>query len=62
MQIQETCHADLPHADIVIQSIDDIDLSFDVIQPDLHCQTFGILRRKKIDPPDRNKKSGYQRE
>jgi hypothetical protein len=31
----------------VIQSIDDINLSFDIIQPDLHCQTFGILRANR---------------
>src|SRR6185436_13250581 len=48
-------HTDLSHADIVIKSVDDIDLSFYVVQPDLHRKPFGVLRSKQIDPPNRNK-------
>src|SRR5262245_8104003 len=54
-KFREHFNADLSHPDIMIQPVDNIYFSFNVIDPDLHGQTFGILRGKQINTPNGNK-------
>jgi hypothetical protein len=45
-EFREHSHRDMFHADIMIQAIDYIHLPAKPVDPDIHCETFGILRSK----------------
>ncbi len=54
------------HPDVVIDTVDLIHIPTEVVDPDFHIQTFGILRCPKADLPKRceigrnDQKSSYQ--
>ena len=53
---------DVPHADVVVQPVDDVEVAAQVIQPDLHVETLRILGRPELDFPQRQEIARDHRE
>ena len=53
-------HRDMFHADIVIESVDDVHIPRKTVDPDIQRKPFRILRSKKIDPPGWEEEHGDQ--
>ncbi len=44
----------------MVKAINDIHLSGNLIQPDLHGQAFGVLGGNEVDGPERQEEGSYQ--